>query len=160
MNKNIQKKAFSIIEVIVAAAIVLLVGTVFVGVLSQTISLSGRSMHVIQASSLLEEGAEAVKTIRDNDWTTISNLTVGTTYYLSYSSVTNLWSLTTTPSTIGIFTRTVVISAVNRDSNDDIVSSGGTLDVKTKKVTITTSFNSQSGTISKTLVFYISDIFN
>ena len=117
-------------------------------------------MHVIQASSLLEEGAEAVKTIRDNDWTTISNLTVGTTYYLSYSSVTNLWSLTTTPSTIGIFTRTVVISAVNRDSNDDIVSSGGTLDVKTKKVTITTSFNSQSGTISKTLVFYISDIFN
>jgi predicted O-linked N-acetylglucosamine transferase (SPINDLY family) len=49
---------------------------------------------------------------------------------------------------------------VNRDANDDIASSG-TLDARTKKISITVSWAvSDATTTSKTLDFYISDIFN
>jgi hypothetical protein len=109
---------------------------------------------------LLEEGAEAVKSIRDANWSTISGLTIGTTYYLSYNTSSNAWSLTTTPSTVDSFTRTVVFSSVNRDSNDDIAAAG-TLDARTKEVTITVSWPAEDGrTLSKSLSLYIADIFN
>jgi len=157
INKN---KGFSIVEVVVAAAIVLLIGTAFTGVLSQTTSLSSRALRIAQTSSLLEEGAEAVKTIRDEDWATISALNLNTVYYLSYNTNTNKWSLSTTPNTIdSLFTRTVVFSSVNRDVNEDI-SDTGTVDVKTKKVTINVNFNTQNGVVDKSMSFYISDIFN
>lgn len=157
LHKN---KGFSIIEVVVASAIVLLIGTGFTGALSQTIALSENALHIGQATSLLEEGAEAVKSIRDDSWTTISGLTVGTTYYLSFNDTTKKWALSTTANTIdSMYTRTVVVSAVNRDSNDDIASTG-TLDASTKKVTINVIFNGRTGQVTKTLSLYISDIFN
>lgn len=161
MNKLLNtNKAFSLVEVIVAAAIVLLIGVAFTGSLSKTISLSNRALRTAQSTALLEEGAEAVKTIRDNNWATIAGLTVGTTYYLSYNTTTDIWSLTTTPSVIdNIFTRTIVLSSVNRNATDDIAVSG-TLDPKTKLVTVTTTFTSDGMTVTKSLPFYISDIFN
>lgn len=128
------------------------------------IQLSNQALRQTQASFLLEEGAEAVKSIRDASWATISGLTLGTNYYMTFNTGTNTWSLGTTPlGTIdGLFTRTVVLSGVSRDSNDDIVTSGGTYDdARTKKVTVSVSWPlSDASTSSKDLSFYISDIFN
>ena len=117
-------------------------------------------MHETQASYLLEEGAEAVKTIRDGSWATISNLTVGTTYYLSYNTSTNAWSLSTTANTIdNFFTRKVMLTAVNRDANEDIAASGNP-DTRTKEVSVTVTWPYSGTTISKTLSFYLADIFS
>ncbi len=156
------KKGFSVIEIIIACAIISTSIFALVSSASKGVQLSNQALKQTQATTLLEEGAEAVKSIRDNLWTDISSLTVGTTYYLSFDTTTNKWSLSTTASTIdSIFTRTIVVTAVNRDSNDDITTSGGTLDARTKKVNINVSWNNSSNTMtSKDLSFYMSDIFN
>ena len=157
-------KGFTVVEIVVSAAIILLVGTVFTSVLTKTTFLSSKALRIVQTNSLLEEGAEVVKIIRENDWNTISGYSLNTNYYMDfypYNVNENVWMLSTTPNKVdNIFTRTVVFSSVNRDSNDDIVTSGGTLDARTKKVTVTVSFNVQGTTFSKSLVFYITDIFN
>ncbi len=152
---------FSLVEVLVACSIITVLTLGLFSASQKGIQLSDQSLKGAQASMLLEEGAEAVKTIRDANWTNISGLTLGTNYYLSYNTGTNVWSLSTTASTVdSIFTRKIVFSAVNRDVNDDITSSGGTLDSRTKKVTVSVSWSRQYATITKTLIFYVADIFN
>lgn len=153
---------FTLVEVLIACAILSLCILALMTASSKGIQTSSQALRQTQAGFILEEGAEAVKTIRDASWSNISSLTTGTTYYLSFSTSTNAWSLSTTvaPTIDSIFTRTIVLSAVNRDSNDDIASSG-TLDTRTKKVTVTVSWPiSDNTTSNRTLDFYISDIFN
>jgi prepilin-type N-terminal cleavage/methylation domain-containing protein len=161
-SKYRKNTGVTLIEVIVASAIISVAIFALMSGAQKGITASNDALKAMQASMLLEEGAEAVKTIRDNAWGNISSLTNDTTYYLSYNTGTNAWSLSTTPASAidGVFTRTVVFSAVSRDSADDIVSSGGTLDSRTRKVTVTATWpNSPAVTVSKTLIFYISDIF-
>ncbi len=151
---------FTLVEVLVACSIITITTFSLLSGAAKGIELSTRGLRQMQASYLLEEGGEAVKTIRDAAWTNISGLTVGTTYYLSYNNGTNVWSLSTTSNTIdSVFTRTVVLSAVNRDGSDDITASGGTTDTRTKKVVITVSWAASGTTVSKTLTLYIADIF-
>ncbi len=163
-SKNFNKinitTGFTIIEILIACAIISASSFAIVSAVHKGIQVSNQALRQVQAGLILEEGAEAVKTIRDNSWATISSLSLNTTYYLSFNTSTNLWSLTTTaPSAIdGIFTRTVVFSEVLRDSNDDIASSG-TTDTRTKKVTVSVSFGLSSGTTTKDIIFYIADIF-
>lgn len=155
-----KKSGFSLVEVVVASAIISIITFSIVSAGQKGLVLSQRAMHQTQASYLLEEGAEAVKTIRDTSWATISALTVGTTYYLAFNTSTNTWSLSTTNNTIdGFFTRKIQFADVYRDVNDDIASTG-TLDSRTKKVDVTLSWPSDGGTVTKNLSFYIADIFN
>ena len=148
-----------LIEVLVACSIISIVTFGVFSAAQRGIQLSQLALRETQASFLLEEGVESVKTIRDTSWTTISNLTLGVAYYLSFNTTNNTWSLEITPNTTDNFTRTVVFSDVYRNSNDDIASSG-TLDVRTKKVSVNVAWPSSSGTASKTLSFYLADIFN
>lgn len=159
-SHTIHIQGFSLVEIIVACAIIAVTAVSLLNVSEKGLELSNRALRQSESTMLLEEGAEAVRSIRDASWSNISSLTVGTTYYLAYSTNTNTWSLITTPNTTDIFTRTVVVSSVNRDTNDDIASSGGTLDSRTKKVTITVTFpDSPIDTVSKSLSLYIADIF-
>jgi Tfp pilus assembly protein PilV len=158
------KRGFMLAEVVIASAIITVVTFAIVSAAQKGIILSQRALHETQAGYLLEEGAEATKSIRDSSWTTISNLTPGAIYYLSYSTGASSpagWSLTTTnPGVLDSrFTRTVVFSDVSRDSNEDIAPSG-TVDTHTKKVLVTVSWPYSGVIISKTLTFYIVDIFS
>jgi len=146
---------FFLVEVLVATAVIGTVLVVLIGAVSNSVAISRLALERTQASYLLEEGAEAMKSIRDNAWTSITGLTMGTTYYLSWSG--SIWTTTTTASKIGNFTRTVVCQNVSRDSNNDIVTSGGTNDTGTKKCTITVTWPSYNGTITETLAEYITD---
>lgn len=153
---NRKQLGFFLIEVVIAVA---LAGGVLITVLSlvqDTVEVSQRSLERTQAAYLLDEGIEGVKTVRDSAWTTITALTSATPYYLSWSGTA--WTLTTTPQTVGRFTRSIVFEDVYRDGNDDIVSSGGTLDIGTRKGTVTVSWAVPSGTQSESVVFYIGDI--
>lgn len=175
MNKLIKRsnfftnKGFSIIEVIIACTIISVSILALISTATKGVELSNRALKQSEAITLLEEGVEAVKSIRDNDWNSISSLSLDTDYYLFFDTTANIWTLNNsldTPNGFvpiypidGNFNRTVKLSLVNRDSNDDIASMG-TLDDRTKKVTVTVSWISSSGTISKNLVFYLMDIFN
>ena len=132
---------FMMVEVLIVASIMTLVVIAALSVAQKSILVSRQAVHTSQASFLLEEGAENVRILRDNGWNNIS----------SYSD---------TPHTVGIFTRTVNIANVNRDNATGKILSSGTNDVGTKLITITVSWNEAGKTLSKTLSFYIMDIFS
>ena len=145
------------LEIVIATAII---ATSFLAVLSvaqKSILLSRQAMHESQAAFLLEEGAEAVQTMRDSAWTNISSLTLGTNYYPLFSG--GVWTLSTSPNQVGNFTRKVVIASVYRNNTSADIASSGTLDSGTKKVTVTVSWPEGSKTISKTLSFYLLNLF-
>lgn len=170
-SKNIKNFGFTIIEVLVACSIITISMFALMQTAQKGLYLSHQSLKKSQASFLIEEGVEAVKSIRDNNWASISGITLNTPYYLFFNTNTKLWvlsnaSTTSLPSHIptypidGVFTRTVVINSVGRDVNDDILSSGGTIDPRTKKINITVTWTSSGISSSKNLSFYITDIFN
>ncbi len=141
--------AVSIIAVSVLAAMV---------VAQKSVYVSRQAFHTAQAGFLLEEGAESVRILRDNAWTNISGLTNGTNYYPTFSGGT--WTLSTTANTVGIFARKVTIGSVNRDSTTKDISASGTDDPGTKLVTVTVSWTEAGVNVTKTLQFYILNIFS
>lgn len=124
----------------------------------KSLVVSVQSLKNLQAAFLLEEGGSVVKILRSEGWSNISSLSTGTNYYPLFTN--GNWSLSATPSQIdGIFTRTVQVSNVNRDSGTgDIVTSGGVVDVGTKLVLVTVSWQYGTSTFSKNLSFYLMDI--
>ncbi len=156
------KSGFSLVEVLIACAIISTMIFALMSAVQKGISLSLNALKQTQASFLLEEGAEAIKSIRDANWTNISSITLDTNYYFSYNNSTNLWSVSTTPTTAidSMFTRTVTLSQVFRNATDDIAVSG-TVDTHIKKVVVTVSWPSSDGTtFSRNLSFYLVNIFN
>ena len=152
-----KRRGFSLIEIIVAVAIITTFVLTALSISSKAISVSYQAVHTEQASFLLEEGGEVVRITRDNAWTNISNLTPGTNYYPIFSG--GNWILSTTFSKIGIFTRTVTISTVNRDAGTGDISTNGTNDPGTKLITVNVSWSEGGNTVSKVLKFYIANIF-
>ena len=155
-NKN-KLKGFMMVEILVATSIIVVSVLVAMSVAQKSISLSRQSVRQAQAAFLLEEGAETTRIVRDNAWSNISGLTVSTDYYPFFSGGT--WTLDATPSQVGIFTRKVVFSSAYRDLNQDLASSG-TEDDKMRLVTVTVSWTDSGRTFSKTLQFYLADIFS
>ena len=161
MQKNLRKSkklGFMLIEVLVAVSIITASTLAAMAVAQRSIILSHRSVNMSQASFFLEEGAEAVRILRDDDWVNISSLNTNTDYYLEFTGAT--WSLTTTPAQIGEFTRKINIADVSRDATSGNISESGNPDAGTKLVTVSVSWNEGSNTVTKTLQLYITDIFS
>lgn len=146
------------VEILVAISIITASVLAMMAVSQKSVFITRQSFHSTQAAFLLEEGAEAVRIFRDNAWSNISSLTPSTDYYPAFSGGT--WVLNSTPNTVGIFTRTVSVSNVNRDDTSKDIAEIGTNDADTKLVTITVSWPEGGVTISKTLQFYIMNIFS
>jgi hypothetical protein len=102
-----------------------------------------------QALYLAEEGQELVRFIRDNDWTNISSLSIGVDYYLDIQ--TSDITTTATPEVIGRFTRSFSLEDVERDSDDDIVSSGS-VDSGSRYVTVSVEWGTPVRTVSLTSI--------
>jgi len=147
-----------LVEVMVVASIITVAFIAILTVTSKASSVSRQALHTTQANFLLEEGAEVARMLRDNDWSNISSLVVGTDYYPTYSA--GVWSLSVTPNTVGGFTRKVNIASVTRDSTSSDIASSGVVDEGTKLVTVTVTWLEGSNTVSKTLSFYLMDIFS
>src|SRR6266568_1230003 len=108
MKKNIKNYGFMMVEILVAISIMTVSILAAMEVAQKSINVSRQAFHTTQAAFLLEEGAEAVRIVRDSGWSNISSLTIGTNYYPTFSA--NTWTLSTTPNTIDIFTRTMTIA--------------------------------------------------
>src|SRR3989344_6985907 len=153
LSFNLKTKGFAIVELLVVSFIISVAFFAITGASQRSLSLSIKALQMTQASFVLEEGVEAIKTIRDTDWTNITSLTYDTPYYLSFSN--GIWILSTTPSTGGSFTRTVQFKQVYRDGSDRIADTG-TPDNKTYLVDVIVSWSSAGVTVSKNISFYIS----
>jgi len=158
-NKTQLKRGIGLAEVLIAIFIFSSVLTAVIYASNQYISGSSDNLRSAQGAFLAEEGIEAIKTIRDNNWTNISSLSTTTTYYLQFNATTSLWGATTTVSTVnGLFTRKFNLFDVKRDSNGRVVLSGGTIDPKSKKITVSVTWIAKSGTTTKSLSTYITNL--
>jgi type II secretory pathway pseudopilin PulG len=133
-------RGMSILEVVIGAAIIMILTTAIGGAWQTYISLTKVSGEKNQASLQIEEASDALRFMRDSSWATnLATLTLNQPYYLVWN---NGYSLTSTATTTNNLTRTIVFSSVSRNGQDDI-SSSGTIDPKTKKVTISV-YNNRS----------------
>ncbi len=166
MKIHFRKNAgVSIVEVLIASAIIMTSVVSIMGVYGGLTSIAIRNTSKVQAGMLLDEGAEALRFMRDVSWNTnIAPLINGTTYtlYWDYSVSNYGWRATTTRDMIDDqFDRTFVLSSVNRDATSfDIVNSGGTLDSGTRKATITVSWYDGVATSSKSIIMYLFNTYN
>lgn len=150
-------KGFGLIEIVVGAAVLTMVMLGISNFYQQSLRVSGRTTQFIQASFILEEGVEAARILRDKDWSVFAGTSTGVDYYLIFAGST--WATTTTNTFIdSTFERKIVFSDVYRDTNDDIAGSG-TLDVNTKKITVTVSWRNKSATTTKSIETYFTNLF-
>lgn len=146
------------LELLIIASVLVVLIISASAVAKKGIDVARQSLHQAQASFLLEEGAEAVRILRDNNWTNISGSTALSYYYATFSGGT--WVISQSSSSIGIFTRRIVFTDVYRDATtQDIVSSGGVLDTGTRLVTVYVAWTEGSTNIEKNIKFYITDLF-
>jgi len=155
-----QKKGFSLVEIVIVVSIFLVILIPFVGLLN----LLGRSAVAntakVQATFLEEEGLEAVRLLRDSSWgANIGSQISGAYFFLAFDGVN--WTATTSNVYVdNMFERKVQVSDVYRNTNQDIVSSGGFLDSNTKKITVSVSWFDRGATTTRSLSTYITNLFN
>lgn len=124
---NWRTQGMSLVEVVVGISILsTIMVSVGIGVTS-FVDARGRLLTEAKATYLAEEGYETLRAIRDEDWADIAAVPVGTTRYLDVTATTI--GITTTPEVIDTsYTRSFQVQELRRDSNDDIVTTGGTID--------------------------------
>lgn len=148
------KKGIGLVEILIVIAVIA-IG--FLAIISFLIFSRGITFQVARntrATTLAEEGIEAVRALRDEGW---SNVSTAGTYYPVVEA--DKWVLKTIdPGPIdNLYTRTVVIEDVTRNpSTGDIDPSGaGSPDDNTKKLTVTVSWPERGGTKQVVLTTYI-----
>ncbi len=154
-------RGFSLVEGIVASAVTLVVILGIITVFSATIRAASTNVSRIQASFLQEEGIEVARILRDNSWSiNVAAQSAGVPFYIAYDGTT--WKATTTPQYIdGRFLRTITFDNVYRDATSkDIVTSGGTIDTDTKKVTASVAWSDRGATSTYSLQTYLANLFN
>ncbi len=158
-SKKIQKiTGFSLLEVLISASIIAVAVVSILHAFSFFIKTELTINKKIQGVYLLEEGIEAMRHIRDKNWTNISSLSTSTTYYLylSTASTTADWVTTTTRQTFNGLERKITIGDVYRDATTFDIASSGTLDANTRKITVSIIWPDQLSTTTKIFSTYIS----
>lgn len=150
------KKGSGLVEVVVAISIILLVLSSIYGVHIFYVKTVFSNLNKVRATFLLEEGIEAVKLIRDQDWDNIANLSVDEDLFLVFSG--SFWQTTATNTFVdNFFERKFVLERVMRENSGIISPSGGSYDDDTRKVTVTVSWINDAATSSRSVSTYITN---
>jgi len=158
-NSNV---GFSVIEIILAAALFMIIATGSITVILQGTDSNRLGEEQTVANQFAAEGIEAVKSIKNQAYSNLVN-TAGTGIRRSASNVWEFFGAnnTLTHNSTDNYIRTIKVESVNRDAvppAGNIVASGGTLDPDTKKITSTVTWNfTPSRTNSVQLISYLSD---
>ncbi|MEX0672828.1 MAG: hypothetical protein WDZ82_02570 [Candidatus Paceibacterota bacterium] len=153
-------RGISFIEVIIASAIIVLIITGVISAYSLWISEHQVSAERVKNAILLEEGLEAVRSIRDKDWSALADLSITDTHYLTFSTTTSEWQTTTEPEWIdGVYKRWFEVDDVSRDNDDRITESGGSNDPGTKQITVYAAWNDRTGTTTTMVSAYFTNLF-
>ncbi len=145
------------VEIVIGSAIISLVLLSVGTAMNSSIKASRAVAKKTQANFLVQEGIEALRIFRDNDWQNISDLSDGSNYYFVWSAGT--WATTTSNTFVdGTFERKFTVLNAYRDGNDDIAQSG-TLDPNTKKVTVSVSWREGLSTTTESISAYLINIF-
>src|SRR5882724_1903364 len=130
-----RQKGFLVIEVMIAAALFVIFSSGIIAVVLQAFDGNRLGSEETTANQYAAEGLEAVRSIKNQSF---SNLVSTTSAGLMQSG--GVWTVNGISNSFGKYTRVISISAVLRDGSGNIVSSGGSTDSATKKVTSTVSW--------------------
>lgn len=139
------KKGTTIIELLVVLGIVSMVFFSINHLILLGFQTSFLGLTYTKGILLAQEGLEVMRILKTQSWqSNIASLNALTPYYPTLSGTT--WSLqTSSPGLLdNLFTRFLTIENVYRDGNNNIASLG-TLDNNTKKVTVTTRWQTTIG---------------
>jgi Tfp pilus assembly protein PilE len=130
------KRGFSVVEIVIGAAVVALVVTGIASAWQFYTVMSVQTTRYTQAALLLEEGGEIIQYLRDKGWAAqIANKALNTQYFLIWYN--NDYQATTTATLInGSYSRTVAFGQIRRDGSANIVTNGGTVDPDSLTATI------------------------
>lgn len=121
-HSNYKQRGVTLVEVMIALSIIASIAVVIGFSVTAYVDARTKLLNDTKSLYLAEEGYEVLRALRDNDWDTIDVLAIGSTHYLDVS--TSTIAVSATPEIIdGLFYRSFVLSAVYRNSNDDITSS-------------------------------------
>lgn len=153
------KRGISLVEAVIGSAIAGIAIVAVIGVIASALARKSELTRTVQATVLAEEGIEAMRFVRDSGWATTSALTLNTDYFPVFNGVS--WQVQTNQPgfVFGVFDRRIRVSSVSRDTNQDIVTSGGTVDPNIKYVTVTVAWSARGATTTKTYSTYLGNIF-
>ena len=155
---SIDKRGLTLVEVVIASAIILTAVVSLLGVHTLYLKTIFAGNNSVQAALLSEEGIEALRFFRDDSWSAkITPLVNGTAYGLVYN---NGWQASTTNTYVERFKRTITLSPVYRDASLDIVASGGSLDPDTRLITSSVAWPVRDATTTKTIYFYLTNLYS
>ncbi len=160
MNKKNSKKGSGIVEVLFSVSIILVTLGSLIGAYIFYFQLSVSKLNSTSAIFLAEEGIEAVRLMRNDDWDgNIALLDMNTEYHLIFEDF--MWNITASPQLIDeTFSRTVTLEEVYRDGDGMIDDAGGgSIDENTVKVTSKVSWSGILGESEKEMSAYIPNIF-
>ncbi len=152
-------KGISLVEVVVASSIIGLSMIYISNVYTNFLNLSLENTYKVQAVFLVDEGVEAIKTMRSYAWSTIGSSTSDVVYYLTWQN--NRWQSTTTQTLVDDkFIRKYTVSDVYRDpSTLNIVENGGVLNPDSKIINMDVSWSYKGSTSTKSTSFYMFNLY-
>ena len=161
-------RGISIIELLVAIVIIGVAVSALISFATFSLRTASLLKQTTQASFFVQEGLEALKNYRDNtgwndddplnNYDGLGVVPTGASLRFELSGDTpQRWQLLSGTETLGIFTRDIVLEPVERDTQDNIVVSGGTLDLGTKKVTVTVFWEERGGTRELEVITYLTN---
>jgi type II secretory pathway pseudopilin PulG len=151
-------KGISLIDLLVVIAIFAIVFSIILGAISFSLSTSNLIKQTIQANNIAIETIEAVINFRDGTiWNVngLGTLATSTDYYPQATS--SKWQMVQGIENLNGFERKVILKDVMRDSNNNIVESGGNYDSDTKKVIINVSWQERGRTHQVEITTYLTN---
>lgn len=134
------KRAFSLLEVILASAIFVIFASGAIVAILGGLNLNRLGSEYTIANQYAAEGIEAARSIKNQAFANLVN-TMGT----GITKTGGVWTFSGANNVSDKFTRVISIADVYRDASGNIVASGGTLDTSSKKATSTVSWNFSPG---------------
>ena len=144
-----------LIETILVTFLFGVIATGLVATLVTSTTSAKQGAEYIVATGYLQEGIQAVRSIRDQDWSALSSGTHGlktTSGFYELNGVSDSLDA-------GVYTRTITIDPVYRTGSlTGDIAPAGVLDENTKKVTVAVAWNVQAGRNQNiNSIFYITN---
>ncbi|MFC1623666.1 hypothetical protein ACFL05_00925, partial [Patescibacteria group bacterium] len=158
MSKNILKKGISLLEVVIGISIIFVLVVSVVSTYNFFFRVAQKNTKTVKVEFLLEEGAEALRSIRDSGWEDFVNISSDTDHHLIFEE--GVWKSTENNIyTDDIFERKFIITDVYRDNEDDI-SETGTLDSGSKKAEVFVSWSESGATTTQSISTILTNLFD
>ncbi|MCK4473733.1 hypothetical protein KAU40_00475 [Candidatus Parcubacteria bacterium] len=155
------KKGIAVIEILIIIVIITTALTALLGLVAFSLRASVLIKETTQAKNIAEGIIEQTRNFRDGTiWDTdgLGVLSTGIIYHIEKTTdALPKWQIVAGEETIDGFTRKVIFGEVQRDGDDNIVETEGTIDSDTKKITAAVSWQTKGKTRQIEIITFLTN---